>query len=112
MTKLSSSQKAGIAVRILGQQIGRSQAYSAVLKGGRAVASHTGRVMHQLWLEVTGFTFLALAGIGLIAFVREYLKYEVNKADSSRVVTAVCFTLLFGWFGLSSFWRVRKANRK
>lgn len=112
MTKPSSSQKARIAARILGQQIGKSRAFGAVVKGGRATAAHTGRVMNQLWLEITGFTFLALAGIGLIALVREYLKYEANKADSNRVLIAACFTLLFGWFGLSSFWRVRKANKR
>jgi hypothetical protein len=111
MTKVSKAQKAGIAARILARQVQGSRAYGAVLKGGRAAAAHTGRVMNQLWLEVTGFTFLALAGIGLIAFVREVLKYQANRADSSRMVIAICFTVMFGWFGLSSFWRVRKANR-
>jgi hypothetical protein len=112
MSKVSTARKAGIAARILAQQVGRSRAIGAVMKGGRAVAGHTGKVVHQLWLEVTGFTFLALAGIGLIAFIREYLKYAAHRTDSSRVVIAMTFTLLFGWFGLSSFWRVRRANRK
>jgi hypothetical protein len=112
MTKLSNSQKAGVVVRVLGQQIGRSRAFGAAMKGGRAAASHTGKVVHQLWLEVTGFTFLALAGIGLIAFIRELLKYEAHKADPSRPWIAIGFTVMFAWFGFSSFWRVRKVNNR
>ncbi len=67
-----------------------------------------GRVLGQLWLEVTGFVFLSLAGIGALAFVREYVRHQEGKASSGRVALAAGFTLLFGWFGLSSFWRVRK----
>jgi len=43
-----------------------------------------------------------------MAFVREYMKYQAGKATSGRVALAVGFTVLFGWFGVSSFWRVRK----
>jgi len=34
------------------------------LSGARATARSFGRVAHQLWLEVTGFTFFVLAVIG------------------------------------------------
>jgi hypothetical protein len=64
-----------------------------------------------LWLEVTGFVFLALAGIGVIAFFREYSRYQVGHATSGRVLLALGFSALFGWFGVSSFWRVRKRNQ-
>jgi len=64
--------------------------------------------LSQLWLEVTGFVFLALAAIGGLAFAREYAKYHSGHVGLDRVVLAICFTALFGWFGLSSFWRVRK----
>jgi uncharacterized membrane protein YbhN (UPF0104 family) len=82
-----------------------------VTRGARASASHFGRVLGQLWLEVTGFVFLALAGIGVIAFFREYARYQAGRATSGRVLLAVCFAGLFGWFGVSSFWRVRKRNQ-
>jgi len=80
-------------------------------KAVRATASHFGQVLGQLWLEVTGFVFLALAGIGLLAFFREYAKYQAGHTTSGRVVLAGCFTALFGWFGVSSFWRVRKRSQ-
>jgi hypothetical protein len=102
----------GIAARVAGRVISeharRTRTFGAVTKAARATASHFGRVLGQLWLEVTGFVFLFLAGIGVLAFLREYTKYQAGHATSSRVMLAVCFAALFGWFGVSSFWRVRK----
>src|ERR1700675_1338000 len=87
----------------------RSRRGRAVLAGTRAIARSFGRVLHQLWLEVTGFTFLAIAGIGALAGMREYGKYQSgHAAGPGRLVLAVCFTVSFIWFGVSSFWRVRK----
>jgi hypothetical protein len=115
MSSVSTSRKLGIAARVAGRMISqrarRGRTLGAVTKAVRATASHFGRVLRQLWLEVTGFVFLALAGIGVIAFSREYAKYQAGHTTSSRMVLAVCFTGLFGWFGLSSFWRVRKRNQ-
>jgi len=102
------ARKLGVIARIAAQQAGRSRSFGAITRACRATAAHTGRVLGQLWLEVTGFVFLCLAGIGAVAFVRELLKYQVGKATSGRVGLAIGFTVLFGWFGLSSFWRVRK----
>jgi hypothetical protein len=108
MVKVSTARKLGIASRIAGQQVRRTRTFGAVTKAMRTTASHLEGVLGQLWLEVTGFVFLALAGIGLLAFLREYNKYHTGRVGSGRVIVAVCFTLLFGWFGVSSFWRVRK----
>jgi len=108
MTNVSTARKLGIAARIMGQQVQRTRTFGAVLRGVRATAAHCGGVLRQLWLEVTGFVFLALASIGALAAVREYAKYQTHHLSSGRVVLAVCFTVLFGWFGVSSFWQVRK----
>jgi hypothetical protein len=81
---------------------------SAVLKAGQITLRSFGRVLHQLWLEVTGFVFLVLAGIGGIALNREYAKYKAGHGEWPRVAIAVCFCLTFGYFGLSSFCRVRR----
>ena len=112
MSSVSTGRKLGIAARVAGRVIAerarRTRTFSAVTKAVRSTASHFGRVLGQLWLEVTGFVFLFLAGIGVIAFFREYAKYQAGHATSSRVALAVCFAGLFGWFGVSSFWRVWK----
>ena len=105
-------RKLGIVARVAVQQAGRSRTGSALLTGLRATATSFARVLRQLWLEVTGFTFLAIAGIGAIAGFREYAKYQSgHAAGPGRLILAVCFTASFAWFGLSSFWRVRRRGK-
>lgn len=108
MAHISTARKLGIAARVAGQQLRKSHTFAVASKAAHTTASHLGRVLGQLWFEVTGFVFLALAGIGSLAFFREYLRYHQGRAGSGRMVVAICFTLLFGWFGVSSFWRVWK----
>ncbi len=114
MANISTARKLGIvarvATRVAAQHAGRSRTLGAMVKAGRATLSHFGRVLGQLWLEVTGFVFLALAGIGALAFFREYAKYHAGHATSGRAALAVCFTGLFGWFGVSSFWRIKRTK--
>jgi hypothetical protein len=97
----------GIAARIVGQQLKRSRAYGAVSSGVRAALGHFAGVAHQLWLEITGFVFLVFAGAGIFALVREYNSFHAGRGATSHIALAAGFTLLFGWFGLSSFWRAR-----
>jgi len=98
--------------RAASDMLERSRMGSAVLAGFRASAQSFGRVLHQLWLEVTGFTFLAIAAIGAMAGMREYSKYQSGHATGpGRLLLAVCFTVSFAWFGLSSFWRVKRRAR-
>jgi hypothetical protein len=90
-----------------------SRTGKAALAALRATGRTYARVLHQLWLEVTGFTFLAMAAVGAMAGVREYGKYQTGHATGpGRLVLAVCFTASFTWFGLSSFWRVRRASKQ
>ncbi len=102
------------AVNMATNMMERSRTGRAALAAFRATARSFGRVLHQLWLEVTGFMFLAIAGIGAMAGMREYGKYQAGRATGpGRLLLAVCFTVSFAWFGLSSFWRVkRKAKAK
>lgn len=112
MSTVSIAQKVGIIVRVLAQQVSRSRTGSAILKGIMATARSFGHVLHQLWLEVTGFTFLAIAGIGAMTGFKEYAKLQAGQVTGhGRLILAICFTLSFAWFGLSSFWRVRRRRR-
>jgi hypothetical protein len=79
-----------------------------VLSGARATFSHFAEVMRQLWHEVTGFVFLAFAVIGGAALVKEYSAYHAGKTTSSKLAAAAGFTVMFAWFGISSFVRARK----
>ena len=110
MANVSTARKLGIAARVAGQQVKRSRTYTAVLSGAKAALGHFGGVLHQLWHEITGFVFLAFAGVGLVALVREYSAYHAHKGTSGHVAIAAGFSVMFAWFGISSFWRAR--NRR
>jgi hypothetical protein len=102
-----------VAANLAANMVKTSRTGKALMAGIRATASSFGRVLHQLWLEVTGFTFLAIAGIGALAGMREYGKYQSGHATGpGRLVLAVCFTVSFIWFGVSSFWRVKKRAKR
>jgi hypothetical protein len=108
MVNVLTVRKLSRLARVATQYAGRTRTFGAILRAGRTAAAHWGRVLHQLWLEVTGFVFLALAGIGAIAVVREWVKYQSGRGTSGRAAVAIVFTVTFAWFGLSSFWRVRR----
>ena len=112
VSQISSLRKAGIALRVVRDIAGRSRRVSALKSAVRATAKSFAHILHLLWLEVTGTVFLAMAAIGGIALTREYAKYTTGHATGARVAIAVCFTLTFAWFGLSSFWRVRRKSQR
>jgi len=93
---------------VAAQQAGRSRTVAAVVSAGRATVAALGKVLHQLWLEVTGFVFLFMAFVGGVAFSREYAKFEAGGRGPGRMIIAICFCVTFIYFGLSSFWRVRR----
>ncbi len=108
-----AARKIRLVFRAAVELLGRSRMGSALLAGIRATARSFVRVLHQLWLEVTGFMFLAIAAIGAMAGIREYGKYQSGHATGpARLALAVCFTVSFTWFGLSSFWRVRRRTKR
>ena len=111
MDKVSTARKLGVVARVATQQAKRSRTVRAATGAVAATARAFGRVLHQLWLEVTGLVFLVMAGAGGIESVHEYAKYQTGRAGLGRVVALICFTLTFAWFGVSSFWRVSKKGR-
>ena len=111
MVNLLTARKLSLLARLALRQAQQTRTWGAFLRAGRITATHVGRVLHQLWLEVTGFVFLVLAGIGSLALYREYALYQGGKVNPSRIVVAICFTVMFAWFGVSSFWKTRRRNK-
>lgn len=110
--KVSALRKLGIAARVAGQQAERNRVTRALMSGVRTTGRAFGRAAHQLWLEVTGVIFLIMALSFAGATVKEYEKFHAGGGGSGRLAIAVCFTLTFGWFGLSSFWRARRKGQR
>jgi len=111
VSKVSTARKLGVVARVATQQAKRSRTVRAATGAVAATARAFGRVLHQLWLEVTGVIFLIMALSFAGATVKEYGKYHAGQAGVGRVALAICFTLTFAWFGVSSFWRVKRKGR-
>jgi len=105
-------RKLGVVARVAGEQAGRNRTLSAIMSGVRATLRSFWHALHQLWLEVTGTLFLSIAAFGAIALVREYMKYQTGHTTLSRLAVVLAFTVTFAWFGLSSFWRVRRRSQR
>jgi len=111
---MSSARRRGFRWGFLGAAVAhaganlvrRSRVANALGSALRATFGSVARVLHLLWLQITGLFFVAFAVIGGSA---AWYEYSRHKTVSGRVVAALCFTVVFGWFGVSSFWR---AGRK
>lgn len=116
MNQVSTARKLGAILKVgsqfTRQLAGRSRTLSAITQAVRATARSFSHVLHQLWLEVTGAIFIFMAGVGGIALAREWAKYQAGRTTSGRLAVAICFTLTFAWFGVSSFWKVRQKARR
>jgi len=112
VSKVSTARKLGVVARVARQQAGRSRTLRAAGKAAATSARAFGRVAHQLWLEVTGLVFLVMAASGGIALANEYTKYQAGRAGLGRVAVAICFTVTFAWFGISSFWKVKRRGSR
>jgi len=95
-------------LRVAGQKSGENRWVRAIYKAGSVTVQNVSRVLHVLWLEVTGLLFLFLSLVGAAAAVREYHRHLVGTASVGKVLLASVFAVLFGYFGVSSFWRSRK----
>ena len=101
-------RKLSILTRIVTDRVGKARTVAAVVNAVRVTGTHFARVLHVLWLEVTGFVFFGIAAISAAAGFREYAKYQAGQIGPGKTILAVVVTLMFAWFGVSSFWRVRK----
>ena len=97
-----------LGARVLADYAGKSRLGGALLSGARATAVSVGKVLHVLWLEVTGFIFLCLGVIGGMAGAREFYKVGAGGPNMSKVWAGGLVAAMFAYFGITSFWRARK----
>ena len=109
MVSLSTTRKIGILGRIAARQVRGTRIGQAAWQAALTTASSFLRVARLLWLQITGLFFLAFSTFGASAAWNEYHKYEAGKAGPEKALLAGGFSLLFLWFGISSFWRAKKA---
>lgn len=98
--------------RVTARGAGRSRmlhaGYGAVQNAGRTFV----RIGHLLWLQITGLFFLVFA-LGFISRMpRAYDNYHHGRESAGHFGLLFVMTILFGWFGVTSFWRARRRQRQ
>ena len=111
MSGLSTARKLGIFGRVAARQAGQSRWLRAGWSATQITLRHLSRVLHLLWLEITGVFFLFFALAGGVACWREYVKWQAGTIGPGRTLLAACFGIIFLWFGLSSFYRAKRKSR-
>lgn len=109
MPSISTARKLGILGQVAARQAGKNRVVRAGWGALRVTATHVGRVVHLLFLQVAGVFFLAFSAGGGIAAWREYHKWQAGQIGPGKMYLAAGFSALFLWFAVSSFWR---AGRK
>lgn len=72
------------------------------------------RLARELFHEVTGFVFLALAlwfTLGSQGLIRTLQSLEEKPDSVPQLLVVLLFVLMFGGFGISSFLRARRISR-
>jgi hypothetical protein len=95
-------------LRVAGARTGSNRWVRAFYRAGSVTLSHVAHVLRVLWLEVAGLLFLVLAFVGAAAAVREYRQYASGSGSAGKTALAALFAVLFGYFGVSSFWRSKR----
>ena len=81
----------------------RKRLLRAGVSGAQTTLSSVGRVLRKLWHEITGFLFVCLAIIGGAEVARKWHMHEPQKLAAAAV-----FSVMFLYFGVTSFSRARK----
>ena len=87
---------------------GQSRTLGAIGAGAKKALKSFRKAAHGLFLEITGVFFVLFVLVGVGATWREYAAWSAGKIGPGKVVLAVCFTVLFSYFAVTSFWRSRR----
>ncbi len=68
---------------------------------------HSGRILHRLWLEVTGAVFLGLAILAAPSVPRHWRAYQ-EGASVLQPLAVIFFLAMMVGFGVYSFWKARR----
>ncbi len=106
------STVAWAVTRVAARGAGRSRMLHAGCDAARNAGRTFARIGHLLWLQLTGLFFLLFA-LGFIGRMpRAYNNYHSGRESAGHLGLLVALTLLFAWFGLTSFWRARRRQRQ
>jgi hypothetical protein len=90
------------------------RATAAAFEEFRKLVPKVWRLARELFHEVMGFVFLALALffiVGKEGLIRSVQNLGEQPESLPRLVLVAAFVLMFGVFGISSFLRARRISR-
>ncbi len=99
---------AAAAGRIAVRTANNSRWVRAGYQGARTVLQSFGRVLHLLWLQITGVFFVLFALTFASRLPRAYRGYVAGTTPQSHLLLLAGVSVMFAWFGVSSFWRARR----
>jgi hypothetical protein len=102
---ISTPRKIGLIGRVAARQAGQNRLVRAGWHAIRTTASHFGRVLHLLFLQITGVFFIFFAAAGATAAWKQYQSWHAGRVGPGKMYLAIVFAAVFAWFGVSSFWR-------
>jgi hypothetical protein len=91
-----------------------ARATAAAFEEFRKLVPKVWRLARELFHEVMGFVFLALALffiVGKEGLIRSVQNLAAQPESLPRLVLVAAFVLMFGVFGISSFLRARRISR-
>jgi hypothetical protein len=74
----------------------------------RATAISVGRVFRRLFLQIAGLLFCLFAAEFALRLPRAYRDQLTGRLGWQHLSMLAIFTVVFAWFGATSFWRTRK----
>jgi hypothetical protein len=83
----------------------------AGLVAGRAILSNLWSVLRQLALQGTGIVFLLFASAFGFHGIEQYRAAHLHGGSSSMALLEIGVCLLFGYFGITSFFRASQLRR-
>ncbi len=95
-------------LRVAGTKSGENRLVRAVYRAGSVTVQNTARILHILWLEVTGLFFLVLAFVCGAAAVREHHRQLAGAGSAGKTVLAWILAAMFAYFGVNSIWRSKR----
>jgi hypothetical protein len=95
------------AGRIAARAASNSRLVRAGISGGATVLRSFLRVAHILWLQITGVLFCFFA-VGFASRLPRAYSDHIARKPGHHFELLIALTLMFAWFGVSSFWRASR----
>ena len=108
MVSIQQIRRAVLIGRTLANRGKQNNYVRAGITAAKTVGASAKHASHLLFLQVTGSFFVFFTVIGTMAALHEYQRWHAAEIGPGRFYAAITFSIIFAYFGVSSFWQARK----